>query len=246
MLIVLSPRQINYYAPQIFKKIGLVGNSSGLFATGVYGIVKIVVTAIGLMAFTEQIGRKWSLIIGSIGQAFAMFYIGVNQAVHPPTGELNGNSIFAIVCVYLFVVFYSFGWGPTPFILSSECSPNHVRSLLMAAALMTQWLFNFVIAKITPLMLADISYGTFLLFGSLCIVMGVWTVFCVPETKGVRLESIGELFEGSIIKGCIQDTWPSKSRARALRNHHFGADDVDSISGGVGKKAARVEHVEDV
>jgi SP family sugar:H+ symporter-like MFS transporter len=100
---------INYYAPQIFKQIGLVGTSSGLFATGVYGIVKITVTAIGLMAFTEQLGRKWSLIIGSMGQAFAMMYIGVNQALHPPTGKLDGNSIFAIVCVYLFVVFYSFG-----------------------------------------------------------------------------------------------------------------------------------------
>lgn len=100
---------INYYAPQIFREIGLVGTSSGLFATGVYGIVKIVVTAIGLMAFTEQLGRKWSLIIGSLGQAFAMFYIGVNSAVHPPQGDLDGNSIFAIICVYLFVVFYSFG-----------------------------------------------------------------------------------------------------------------------------------------
>lgn len=49
---------INYFAPQIFKQIGLTGASAGLFATGVYGIVKIVVTAIGLMAFTEQLGRK--------------------------------------------------------------------------------------------------------------------------------------------------------------------------------------------
>ncbi|OAL51676.1 MFS quinate transporter-like protein QutD [Pyrenochaeta sp. DS3sAY3a] len=236
---------INYYAPQIFKQIGLKGSSSSLFATGVYGIVKIVVTAIGLMAFTEQLGRKWSLMIGSIGQAFAMFYIGVNMAVHPPTGELDGNSTFAIVCVYLFVVFYSFGWGPTPFILSSECSPNHVRSLLMAAALMTQWLFNFVIAKITPLMLADITYGTFLLFGSACIIMGIWTVFCVPETKGVRLESIGELFEGDIIKGCVQDTIPKNSRAKKLRDHHR-TDDVDSLDGDRGKKGARVEQIEDV
>jgi SP family sugar:H+ symporter-like MFS transporter len=100
---------INYYAPQIFKQIGLVGKSSGLFAVGIYGVVKIVMTAIGLMAFTEQLGRKWSLIIGSVGQAFSMYYIGVNSAVHPPNGVLDSNSIFAIVCVYLFVVFYSFG-----------------------------------------------------------------------------------------------------------------------------------------
>lgn len=71
-----------------------------------------------------------------------MFYIGVNAAVNPTKDgdALTGNSIFAIICVYLFVVFYSFGkwqpcntlsrlmyagWGPVPFILSSECSPNH-------------------------------------------------------------------------------------------------------------------------
>lgn len=33
---------INYYAPQIFKQIGLAGSSSSLLAVGVYGIVKIV------------------------------------------------------------------------------------------------------------------------------------------------------------------------------------------------------------
>lgn len=104
--------------------MGLTGGSAGLFATGIYGIVKIVVTAVGLMVATEQLGRKWSLIIGGSGQAFAMFYIGINQAVHPvvPGSSLNGNSTFAIVCVYLFVVFYSFGWGPIPFVLSAECA----------------------------------------------------------------------------------------------------------------------------
>ncbi|KAF2795844.1 MFS quinate transporter-like protein QutD [Melanomma pulvis-pyrius CBS 109.77] len=236
---------INYYAPQIFKSVGLQGQSAGLFATGVYGIVKIVVTALGLMLATEQVGRKWSLLVGSAGQAFAMLYIGVNQAVNPvKKGDpLNGTSTFAIVCVYLFVVFYSFGWGPIPFVLSSECAPNHVRSLVMAAALMTQWLFNFVIAKITPLMLANITYGTFLLFGACCILMGIYVVFCVPETKGVPLESVHLLFEGDIIKGCIRDTIPRYSRAKQLKDHHVTNDDEDVINA---KASARgVVHIEE-
>lgn len=214
-----------------------------------------------------------------------MFYIGVNQAVNPvKAGDaLSGNSIFAIVCVYLFVVFYSFGksrdvlagrtrangskgWGPTPFVLSSECAPNHLRSLVMAAALMTQWLFNFVslcstsdesrllmvsqvIAKITPIMLDDITYGTFLLFGSCCIIMGIYTIFCVPETKNVPLESIHLLFEGNIISGCVKDTVPRFSRAKELQHHHHhhvSSDDASESSGPVQKKAmAGVEHVED-
>lgn len=128
-------------SPQIFKSVGLTGTSAGLFATGIYGVVKVVITALGLMFATEQLGRKWSLILGGLGQAFAMYYIGINQAVNPTVeGQgLNGTSTFAIVCVYLFVVFYSFGWGPIPFVLAAECAPNHVRSLTMAASLMTQW-----------------------------------------------------------------------------------------------------------
>ncbi|KAF2469409.1 general substrate transporter [Lindgomyces ingoldianus] len=240
---------INYYAPQIFQSIGLKGQSAGLFATGIYGVVKIVCTALGLMFATEQMGRKWSLIIGSAGQAFAMFYIGVNSAVNPTKAgdALSGTSIFAIVCVYLFVVFYSFGWGPIPFVLSSECSPNHVRSLIMAAALMTQWLFNFAIAKLTPIMLAHITYGTFLLFGSCCILMGIYTVLCVPETKNVPLESIHMLFEGDIIQGCIKDTIPRYSRAKKLQHHHNTNEVGSDVHGEVINKGTVIgaQHIEE-
>jgi len=33
---------INYYAPQIFQDLGISGTNSGLFATGIYGVVKVV------------------------------------------------------------------------------------------------------------------------------------------------------------------------------------------------------------
>ncbi|THY60419.1 general substrate transporter [Aureobasidium pullulans] len=234
---------INYYSPQIFKSIGL-GSSSGLFATGIYGVVKVVITALALTFMTEQLGRKWSLIIGALGQAFAMFYIGINQAVNPVVegAPLNGNSIFAIISVYLFVVFYSVGWGPIPFILASETSPNHVRSLVMASALMCQWAFNCVIARITPVMLNSITYGTFLIFGVCCIIMAIYTVFCVPETKGVPLESMSLLFEGNIIKGATYDTIPRYSRAKGLKN----ATNVLDDEGNKGDYAVHVERTKNV
>lgn len=71
---------INYYSPQIFKSVGLSGTSAGLFATGIYGVVKVTCTSLGLMFATEQLGRKWSLILGGLGQAFAMFYIGMSNS----------------------------------------------------------------------------------------------------------------------------------------------------------------------
>lgn len=37
---------INYYAPLIFEDLGISGTNSGLFATGIYGIVKMVCASI--------------------------------------------------------------------------------------------------------------------------------------------------------------------------------------------------------
>lgn len=79
--------------------------------------------------------------------------------------------------------------------------------------------------------------------------MGIYTVFCVPETKNVPLESIHHLFEGNIIKGCLQDSIPSKSRAKHLQHHHVTNDnDAASETSKPMNKGPRgdVQHVENV
>ncbi|KAG9104649.1 hypothetical protein FRC06_000413 [Ceratobasidium sp. 370] len=204
---------INIYSPEIFKSLGITGTSSGLFATGIYGVVKVVCTGLGLMFAMEQAGRKISLIVGGLIQAFSMYYIGIFQAVHT-SSEVVAGSYVAIVFVYIFVVGYSFGWGSVPWAVMAECAPNHLRSLAMALGLMTNWLFNFVIAKITPTLLATIGYGTFILFGSCSILMVLWTIFFLPETKGISLEHIHEVFEEPIMKRSLADMRPSRARAR--------------------------------
>lgn len=102
----------------------------------------------------------------------------------------------------------------------------------MAASLMTQWLFNFVIAKLTPIMLDRITFGTFLLFGACCILMLLYAVFFVPETKGVPLESINLLFKDNIIAGATKDTIPRFSRARKMQAHHLAPGQRTGEQGG--------------
>jgi hypothetical protein len=95
-----------------------------------------------------------------------------------------------------------------------------------------------VIAKITPIMLAEITYGTFLVFGCACIMMVFYAILCVPETKGVPLESIYLLFEGNIVAGATRDTIPKNARSRHLGN----ASNVEMEPDG--KKGSMSSHIE--
>ena len=58
---------INYYSPRIFQSLGLKGTHSQLFGTGIYGVVKLVVTFMWALWLIDAVGRRNLLIIGSIG-----------------------------------------------------------------------------------------------------------------------------------------------------------------------------------
>ncbi|SNX81362.1 related to quinate transport protein [Melanopsichium pennsylvanicum] len=203
---------INYYSPQIFRSLGITGQSSGLLATGVYGIVKMITTALFMAVAIEQLGRKWCLIIGGLVQVFALFWIGIYQAVRPTGGPVDGVGYLTIAMVYIFVVGYGLGWSSVTWAVSAEVAPNQLRALAMSAATMSQWFFNFVIALITPRALEHIKYGTFILFGVVTSVAVLWAAFCLPESSGITLELMHRVFEGNILARSVQDLSPKKRK----------------------------------
>jgi hypothetical protein len=105
---------INYYAPQIFINLGLTGNESSLFATGIYGLVKMTTCALFLLLVADSLGRRKSLLWTSIAQGVSMFYIGFYVRFDPPKPHQAVPPVgyVAIVMIFLFASFFQFGWGP--------------------------------------------------------------------------------------------------------------------------------------
>ncbi|OOF93042.1 hypothetical protein ASPCADRAFT_173727 [Aspergillus carbonarius ITEM 5010] len=188
---------IGYYAPEIFQTIGLSATNSSLFATGVYGTVKVVATAIFLFVGIDRWGRKASLIGGSIWMASMMFIIGAVLATHPPDTSASGvsqASIAMVVMIYLYVIGYSASWGPTPWVYVSEIFPTRLRAYGVGLAATSQWLWSFVVTEITPKAVHNIGWRTFLMFGIFCVAMGIFVVIFAKETKGRSLEDMDILF----------------------------------------------------
>ncbi|KAI1099545.1 general substrate transporter [Jackrogersella minutella] len=188
---------LNYYSPRIFKSIGFSGTSVGLLATGVFGIVKATATLIFMCFGIDNLGRRKSMLIGSVGALVAMFYLGAYSKVSGSfehTVQQDGGAYVAIVMIYIFAVFYAMSWNGIPWIFCAEVFPTGIRSLSLLFTTCMQWLGQFIIVYSTPYMMTSITYGTFLLFGCFLVIGTLVVFFLMPETKGLSLEEMNVLF----------------------------------------------------
>lgn len=69
-----------------------------------------------------------------------------------------------------------------------------MRSLAQACAAASNWFWNFLISRFTPQMFAQMEYGVYFFFASLMILSSIFVWFFIPETKGIPLESMDDLF----------------------------------------------------
>ncbi|KAF8592722.1 hypothetical protein K439DRAFT_32125 [Ramaria rubella] len=182
---------IGYYAPQVFTSIGLGSTNTTLFASGIYGLVKVIATTIFLFVGIEQIGRKKSLMAGAFLMALFFFILGALFKTHPPqttAPHVSRASIAMAVMIYLYVIPYCFSWGPVPWVYCSEIFSNHLRAYGVAWAAATQWLWNFVVSYVTPLLEERLpNGGVFFFFASINIILCMYA-FILPETRGLSLE----------------------------------------------------------
>ncbi|EAU83712.1 sugar transporter [Coprinopsis cinerea okayama7 len=228
---------INYYAPQIFASIGFVARKNSLLASGVYGIIKVVATAIFIFFGVETIGRKLSLLISALGMGSLFFIIGAILKTHPPPStnpnvappEPSAAAKGMAAMLYIYVCFYSIGWGPLPWVYVSDIFPTRTRHYGLATASASQWLWNFVISKVTPQLLTALGFKIFMMFGAINVgAMGLFSAL-IPETKGKSLEEMDIIF-GSISAEERNENIRKVQRERGEHVHEEGSEKTESVT----------------
>ena len=98
----------------------------------------------------------------------------------------------------------------------SDIFNTRTRHYGLAVASASQWLFNFVLSKVTPTLVDDLGYKLFLMFGAINIAgMGTFSLL-IPETKGRSLE------EMDIIFGAVQADQRNADIAKQERGMFIG------------------------
>ncbi|KAF7516420.1 hypothetical protein G7054_g14162 [Neopestalotiopsis clavispora] len=183
-----------YYAPSIFKQLGMSDNTTGLLATGVVGILMFLFT-IPAVLYIDRVGRKPVLAVGAIGMALCHFIIAVIVAKNSTQwASQEAAGWAAVVMVWLFVIHFGYSWGPCAWILVAEIWPLSSRPYGTALGASSNWMNNFIVGQVTPDMLQSIGYGTYVLFGLLTTLGAAFIWFFVPETKRLTLEEMDVIF----------------------------------------------------
>ncbi|KAK3070329.1 hypothetical protein LTR53_010656 [Teratosphaeriaceae sp. CCFEE 6253] len=224
---------ILYYAPQIFKGLGLSGNTISLLATGVVGIVMWLATIPAVM-YVDKLGRKPILVSGAIGMGVCHLIVaGIMASFQKDWPHHVGAGWAAVVMVWIFVVFFGYSWGPCAWIVIAEIWPISQRPYGIALGASSNWMNNFIVGQVTPQMFTAITYGTFILFGLLIMMGAAFIYFFFPETKGLSLEEMDVLF------GSVGVAAADAERMREI-NREVGLDDAvraGSIAGQGGEKS---------
>uniref|UniRef100_A0ABI7ZRQ1 Major facilitator superfamily (MFS) profile domain-containing protein n=1 Tax=Felis catus TaxID=9685 RepID=A0ABI7ZRQ1_FELCA len=210
-LMVVTGILLAYLAETIFEEAKFKESS---LASVIVGIIQVLFTAMAALIM-DKAGRRLLLTLSGVIMVFSTSAFGAyfkltqgspSNSSHvdlstpismEPTSASVGLAWLAVGSMCLFIAGFAVGWGPIPWLLMSEIFPLHVKGLATGVCVLTNWFMAFLVTKeFSSVMEVLRPYGAFWLASAFCIFSVLFTLSCVPETKGKTLEQITAHFEG--------------------------------------------------
>merc|ERR1712230_54108 len=232
---------IFYYSTPFLSSTGAIDNV--FLISLIFTLVNVCSTPISFWT-VEWLGRRPLLIWGAFGMLICQFLVaiigvtvGFNKLTTNAAGETIAQNIGAVnaqvAFIAIFIFFFASTWGPGAWIVIGEIIPLPIRSRGVALSTASNWLWNTIIAVITPYMVGEqhgnLKSSVFFVWGGLCTCAFVYTYFLVPETKGLTLEQVDKMFEETTPRTSAK--WkPSKTFAHSVaRDGVLEKDFIDKV-----------------
>ncbi|KAI3888456.1 hypothetical protein MKW92_019777 [Papaver armeniacum] len=183
---------IMFYAPVLFQTIGFK-NDASLLSSVIIGVVNVLSTLVSIKT-VDKFGRRALLLQACCQMFVSQTIIGIILLVNlKATGSLrHAEAVVVVVLVCLFVMSFAWSWGPLGWLIPSETFPLETRTTGFAFAVSSNMLFTFIIAQAFLSMMCHMRATIFFFFAAWILVMGLFVVFFLPETKNVPTDDMIE------------------------------------------------------
>lgn len=168
---------ILYFAGPIFEDICPDSTDDCIMGLGLSKLLG----SYSMLFIADSFGRREFLIGGLSVMIAGMFVLCF--------GIGYGESIAAILGIYVAVVGYEVSLGTMLWILLSEIFPRFVRSAANSIAVSMLFAMSMAVTFALPFLEDDLGYlYLFVLFGSMSVFAVIVVFLFVPDTRGVDLE----------------------------------------------------------
>ncbi|KAI8904506.1 general substrate transporter [Powellomyces hirtus] len=231
---------IFYYGTTFFRQAGI---EQAYLTSTITGVVNVLSTFPALYMI-DRMGRRKVLLMGTTIMLIGQLVVGAVGTAYPATLDPNTGAVLtsnseAGICTIVFTCVFIYGfastWGPGAWVVTTEIFPLRLRSKGVALATASNWFWNFVLGFTTPYIVdpdeGDLGPKIAFLWAALILAGGVFVYFLVPETRGLALEDVDELFDSGIP--------PWKSSAFIVSDKHNPHHDAMEFAG---KQNANIEN----
>ncbi|GAA5973120.1 hypothetical protein JCM21900_003082 [Sporobolomyces salmonicolor] len=202
---------ISYYAPLVFESAGWIGRDA-ILMTGINGIIYVMST-IPTWYLVDTLGRRAILLSGASVMAVALslvgFFLYLDQSYTP---------VAVVTCVIIYNAAFGYSWGPVPWLYPPEILPNAFRVKGVSISTASNWLFNWIVGEATPILQEAIRWRLYPMHAGFCVLSFILVYFAYPETMGVPLEEMDELFGDQPTRPLLSR--PSDLEGAPLRRSH--------------------------
>ncbi len=168
------------YAAEIYRSAGY-GISDVMFNIVITGAVNLVFTIVAML-LVDSVGRRGLMLFGCAG-------IAVSHLLACLAYRAGWQGFWVLMLTLIAIACYAVSLAPVTWVLITELFPNNARATAVSISVAALWLSSFALTYTFPFFTAAFgTSGTFLLYGSVCLLGFVFVYFRVPETKGQSLE----------------------------------------------------------
>ncbi|KAF2444750.1 putative MFS monosaccharide transporter [Karstenula rhodostoma CBS 690.94] len=188
---------IAYFQTINYKSLGIEAHMI-LALAAIYGTCAFVSNAITTRYLTDQWGRRKMILWGLGGIVVIEIYAAVMQREFQDTNNRIGKG-FAILGIYLFVVWYYGLLNSTTWLYGSEVLPLALRSKIMGCAAASHFIVNVAITEAAPTAQAKLRENYYYVFVACSFFFFIVAYFYFPETRLKSLEEIAAAFGDEVV-----------------------------------------------
>ncbi|KAF2250929.1 general substrate transporter [Trematosphaeria pertusa] len=185
---------VNNYQVSLYQRLGVKG-AIPILLIAFWNCVGMWGNTTSAFFIMDKYGRKPFYMLGIAGCGVSLIFEAALTKYYVQTGSDNKVGLgFGVFFIFLYVAFYSSCMDNQQYVICSEVFPMETRGLGVALSLFGQFAGTALFVGVAPTSFAAIGWKFYMVFVCLCIVnvIIVWRFY--PETKGLSLEEIDELF----------------------------------------------------